>query len=356
MQLEEKIWAVINSFSGRSKTKGMVAYMKKFLITVDTEGDNLWNPVITRTGQKKIGVKNAEYLVRFQEICEKNRFIPTYLTNYEMSQEKSFIHMARTGLKENKLEIGMHMHAWNIPPICNLPYNPQGNNPYAGEYAQKVLYQKIKYMTKTLEDMFQTPIMAHRGGRWYLDNRYVRMLMKQGYIADCTVTPGVSWSNNIGNQKGGCDYRHFPNKIYELNEHHIDREGKSGILEIPPTIISKSILNGKSNFLETVKNINFVRNQKIWLRPNGKNLKEMLYLIQESKKKSDYLEFMIHSSELMPGGSPTFTNKKAIEGLYEDLNIIFSEIHKSYEGIGVGAFAKQLLLNKNVYNRVEKGK
>lgn len=319
--------------------------MKKFLITVDTEGDNLWKPVLTRKGQRPIGIKNAEYLVRFQELCEKYNFIPTYLTNYEMSQAESFTEMAKSGLKGNKLEIGMHMHAWNTPPIYNLRFNPKGNNPYAGEYPQQILYKKIKYMTKTLEDTFQTPILAHRGGRWYLDNRYIRMLMKQGYLADCTVTPGLSWSNNIGNKIGGSDYRNFPNKIYEIDEYNISKEGKSGILEIPPSIIRKPLSAENNICLSTFRNIKASWTQKIWLRPNGNNLDEMLYLIHKNKEKTKYLEFMIHSSKLMEKGSPTFTDKQAIENLYSDINIIFNEIHKSYVGIGVGAYAKELLKN-----------
>jgi hypothetical protein len=39
---------------------------------------------------------------------------------------------------------------------------------------------------------------------------------------------------------------------------------------------------------------------------------------------NDYVEFMLHSSEFMPGGSPTFKNEGDIELLYEDLEKLFS--------------------------------
>ena len=35
---------------------------------------------------------------------------------------------------------------------------------------------------------------------------------------------------------------------------------------------------------------------------------------------------MVHSSELMPGGSPYFKNDKEIENLYEDMELLFSKI------------------------------
>ena len=39
-----------------------------------------------------------------------------------------------------------------------------------------------------------------------------------------------------------------------------------------------------------------------------------------------YVEFMLHSSELMPGGSPTFKDAQSIESLYADLETLFSMV------------------------------
>lgn len=41
--------------------------MKTFLITVDTEGDNLWQ---WKPGEK-ITTENSLFIPRFQELCEK---------------------------------------------------------------------------------------------------------------------------------------------------------------------------------------------------------------------------------------------------------------------------------------------
>ena len=60
--------------------------MKKFLITIDTESDNQWdydNPIST---------ENAKFLPRFQELCERYKFKPTWLTNYEMANDDFFCH------------------------------------------------------------------------------------------------------------------------------------------------------------------------------------------------------------------------------------------------------------------------
>jgi len=39
-----------------------------------------------------------------------------------------------------------------------------------------------------------------------------------------------------------------------------------------------------------------------------------------------HLEFMLHSSELMPGGSPAFKNASEIERLYEHLEMLFEDL------------------------------
>lgn len=67
--------------------------MKSFIITVDTEGDNLWE---YKDGDP-LGVKNSEYIPRFQSLCEKYGFKPVYLTNYEMVQSEQFVKMLKSG-------------------------------------------------------------------------------------------------------------------------------------------------------------------------------------------------------------------------------------------------------------------
>ena len=91
--------------------------MKKFLITIDTESDNQWdydNPIST---------ENAKFLPRFQELCERYKFKPTWLTNYEMANDDFFCHYMKEKQDDCLCEIGMHLHAWNTPPDYSLKKN-----------------------------------------------------------------------------------------------------------------------------------------------------------------------------------------------------------------------------------------
>ena len=69
------------------------------------------------------------------------------------------------------------------------------------------------------------------------------------------------------------------------------------------------------------------RGNTLWLRPNGRNLQECLGVLRHNLTpgEPDYVMFMLHSSELMPGGSPTFRTEAQIEHLYRELAAIFSK-------------------------------
>ncbi len=78
----------------------------------------------------------------------------------------------------------------------------------------------------------------------------------------------------------------------------------------------------------------------MWLRPYRKSLNDLLFLSNQVKAEGeDYLEFMIHSSELMPGGSPYFKSEEEIELLYMIMKQYFSWVSENgYEGISLSDY------------------
>jgi hypothetical protein len=47
---------------------------------------------------------------------------------------------------------------------------------------------------------------------------------------------------------------------------------------------------------------------------------------------------MLHSSELMPGGNPTFRTEQSIDQLYDDVERLFAEAQGDYRGLTVSEF------------------
>src|SRR5688500_4964789 len=101
--------------------------MKAFLITIDTEGDNLWSR------PRKNTTVNSRFLPRFQDLCERFGYKPTYLTNYEMARCPVFQEFGADVLRRNSAEIGMHLHAWDSPPVVPLTSDDSAQHPYLFE-------------------------------------------------------------------------------------------------------------------------------------------------------------------------------------------------------------------------------
>lgn len=309
--------------------------MSKYLIiTIDTEGDNLWN---WHQGDV-INTENTIYLSRFQELANKYGFKPVWLSNYEMLSDERFVKFVKDVEEKQQGELGMHLHAWSTPPSYELK-NEENGQPYLIEYPSDVMEEKIVEMTRIIVEKTGIRPVSHRSGRWATNRTYFRLLKKHGYLVDCSYTPHIDWSQYKGQSKGACgsNYSNIPENIMKLEE---------GMTEIPLTVIKSHhfFMPRKFCLKKIISNIyKSIKGQNLWLRPNGNNLDEMLYLLDKVKQSDkNYIMFMIHSSELMPGGSPTFKNEEDIEKLYSDLEILFSKASKEYVGITLRDYEKKL--------------
>jgi hypothetical protein len=312
--------------------------MKKpaFIITIDTEGDNLWQ------NHERISTENTRFLPRFQSLCEKYAFKPVYLTNYEMAQDAAYVEFASDVIRRGQGEVGMHLHAWNSPPLVALTDDDLRHKPYLIEFPEDQIKAKVAFMTKLLEDNFQTKMLSHRAGRWAFNEFYASLLVEQGYLVDCSVTPHVNWSSSPGNPEGagGTDYSRFPKEAYFIDLNDIAKAGNSPLLEVPMSIQLKH-----SGMLNHIKSgYDKLRGKTrspstLWLRPSGGNVENMKKVAEQTLKQgSDYIEFMLHSSEFMPGGSPTFKNEQDIERLYDDLEKLFSWISERAQGMTLAEY------------------
>lgn len=299
---------------------------KYFIITVDTEGDNLWN---YQKGDVVL-TNNSRFIPRFQELCEKYEFPPVYLTNYEMLCDDFYVSYIKEKHSQQLCEVGLHLHAWNNPPEYNLNAVFDGN-PYLIEYPDDIMHEKFDYLSKLFYAKMGFKPMSHRAGRWAMDDRYFKLLEEYGVVVDCSVTPYIDWSNNKGAICGGVDY--------SKAKHNIHWVGR--VLEIPPSIrISHRPFDGSLRHKLKV----FLCGDVLNLRLANATLDKLKYLIDVVSKETavDYLEFMLHSSELMPGGSPYFKDERSIEKMYADMEALFAYIRSlGYEGITLTDYYKK---------------
>jgi hypothetical protein len=315
-----------------------------FLITIDTEGDDLWSH------PHEITTRNARWLPRFQQLCETYGFLPTYLTNYEMARCPVFRAFGQDVLRRGAGEIGMHLHAWNSPPLIPLTSDDFACAPYLIEYPRDVMFEKVDFMTRLLRETFETGISSHRAGRWGFDAVYAHILCECGYGVDCSVTPGVSWASHAGGIRGGPDFTSALRHPDILDRDDVCRAGDSGLLEVPMTVVPEgaSCLDWLRPHCAPASLPGRVLNRLApavnWLQPNGRNRKRLLRLLDGIAARGEpYAEFTLHSSELMPGGSPRFRTAESIENLYRDLHVLFAAASRHLRGATLTAFAEEQL-------------
>jgi hypothetical protein len=308
-----------------------------FLITMDTEGDNLWSKPASPT------TENSKFLPRFQALCERHGLKPTWLTNWEMANCPVFCEFGRDVQRRGAGEIGMHLHGWDTPPLVPLTSNDSKYHPYLFEFPEELMREKIRNMTGLLEERFETKMVSHRAGRWGFTTRYAQLLAEFGYRIDCSVTPNVSWASVGGDPKrsGGCDFTHYPSVPYFMDLDDIRREGDSKLLQAPMSVVRKyGFAQPIEDYVPLVRRyVGRVFPAVVWMRPTGRNLRFLLEMLGQARQERwPYVEFMLHSSELMPGGSPTFQNAASIEKLYEDLEVLMEAAGTHFQGATLSEF------------------
>ena len=299
------------------------------LITIDTEGDDAW------AGKGcEDNTENARYLPRFHRLCRRFGFKPTYLTTYEMASDDYFVDFARAALGRGECEIGAHPHAWNQPPHFAVTDDDTWARPYLIEYPEHIMEQKVQRLTDLLTERFDVPIRSHRAGRWAMNGTYARILARHGYTVDCSVTP---YSSVVVDRPAPYevkvalpDYAHFPDTPYFLDEHDISRRGDLPVLELPMTVVpsySRTLSAVYPRIPSSVgrRLVRGLMGQPFqWFRPTRKNSKDMFRVAEHKLKDgSDYIMFMLHSSEFMPGANPMFRSYYDIEKLYIHLESLF---------------------------------
>ena len=311
-----------------------------FLVTVDTEGDDAWSR------PREASTRNAAFVDRLQRLCEAVGWRPTWLVNHEMATCPVFTAFALRTQREDTAEIGMHLHAWDSPPAFALSPQDHRHQPFLVEYPPEIMDAKIGHMTRTLRERLGVVALSHRAGRWALDSTYARLLVRHGYRVDCSVTPHVSWRASRGapDGRGGADYRGFPSHPYRM---HLDRiaqeDAASPLLEVPVTI-DRSPLHRAAPWAYGVPGLRRwawrARPPVQWLYPDGTNLAGMQQAVRNALERgAPCVQLVLHSPDLMPGGSPIARDATAVEALYRDLLLLAREFSGRFDGLTLGEFA-----------------
>lgn len=303
----------------------------KFIITIDTEGDNQWDH------GRDLTVENIKYVPRFQELCRKYGISPVYLVTSEICNDALARELFTGYIKKGEAEIGAHLHSWTTPPFFNHD-GFRENDPdhaFASELPYDLLNQKLSVLTRSIEDSFGKRPTSFRSGRYGFNGDVAKALVENGYLVDSSVTPYVSWKEQTGipGGHGGPDfigYRPTPFRYSLPNGSLFEIPITIMPTRFPLTISHNLAVNyfkhvNKSIILRAVRKLLY-RNQPVWLRPvPGTDIGLLTELLDTAQRKHlPFITMMFHSSELMPGCSKYRPDEASVEELY----VLLEEFYK----------------------------
>jgi len=311
-------------------------YNKKiFTVTIDVEADNVWSDPTNLT------LKNLRCLEDFQKMCDIYNIIPSYLLSYETLFDKDFISFLKDHLKIGSCEVGMHPHVWTIPPFDEEESGIDRNiiRYYQSMLSKDVLFEKLNFLKKTIEEKIDNKITSHRAGRWGLCTRTIEWLEWNGFVADTSVVPFKSFRDSAIDSAIYPEYYNSSVLPHRMSSNGLNRKGKLNLVEVPVTNINQFTIASIVRLADMIKKkrggtrlrkiLNKLSIYPLELRPYPEYSKGTLPKIANIalKKNLPIINLMFHSSELFVQGSPYSDTKENTEKIWKHIEELFQYIN-----------------------------
>lgn len=282
-----------------------------FTITVDTEEEWDWNG---GWPTENLALTNIRCLPEFQQLCARHGAAVTFFTNHAVLDNPEARQTILALAKQPRVEIGMHIHPWNTPPLMHKgPIATRET--FIHNLPPDVALAKLDTVYQAFLANGLKPT-SFRGGRYSAGPVAQRFLRSHGFIADSSVVPYTSWLDD-----GAPDYLHRDLLPVRTNPEGV---GEGALWEIPLSFgftrrpfrmwgkvyhrIERSLLR-HLRLLGLADRLGLLR--KFWLSfesPLGQNMAASLRKLR--RLDLPCVNFTLHSSSLLPGGSP-FTRTAA---------------------------------------------
>lgn len=268
---------------------------KRLWVTIDTEMDadihwrKVWPPEYSSVCE---GIPRL-----LRPIWNRYHVCPIYFVSPEVLYSDECCSVLRGEIKKGAV-IGAHLHPEYIEP--NSQWG-EGINKITPQFPNSACsteeeYEKIANLTKLIEEKLSVKPVWYRGARFGSDLDTIHSLDRLDYKYDSSVTPNIDWTS-----KGGPNHSKAPAGRYRIASDHMYREGNSGVVEVPVTILGKRWgLIGRllpNNWL-------FYR----WLRPTHMTYLEMKHIVKGLRGCNE-LVMMFHSMEIMINKTPYVRNR-----------------------------------------------
>ena len=276
-----------------------------YAVTVDTEEEWDWADGFP-TGEPS--VENIHRLPAFQQVCDQYNAAVTYYCNYAVVADPTSRAIIQELAQKPNVEIGLHIHPWNTPPMRgSQQVTPRES--FLHNLPWRLCKAKIDATLEAFDDAGLRPT-SFRGGRYSTSPRIQDYLRDHGILVDASVLPYTTWSDD-----GAPDFRH---RNLTPIRHEPRSPDDAALWELPltfgysrrPFALWERMIRGIENSpLRHLRLIGLMDQlailRKEWLNlenPMGHDIPGFLQTL--ARIRPPFICFTLHSSSLMPGGSP----------------------------------------------------
>lgn len=282
-------------------------------ITIDVEEEGLFSRSYPRSGSK---VTNVAELRHLEFIPRDFGFPLTLLTTYPVAQDPAAREVLISWQQEHGAEIGVHLHPWNTPPFTDLP-DPEPIP--TAKLPLPLVQAKLGTLVECLTERFGAPPRSFRMGRFDWSSGLLALLPQFGLRVDSSMVPLTIKGEGFRN------FQTQPDPFW-LEE---PASPGQGLLEAPVTMVpvwpasARAVhrlagLLSKDTGQSLLSRYRFVGAAGI--HPAWFPLFSMLLAASLHRRRGGrVLTLFLHSSELLPGGSPDFPTAKAVARLVAKL-------------------------------------
>lgn len=194
-----------------------------YTVTVDTEEEWDWGGDYPTANP---AVSNIAHLPELQEVCSRHGASVTYFTNYAVLADPAARRVILDLAKRPGVEIGVHVHPWNTPPLTGNGRVAQRDT-FIHNLPPELARAKLESILSLFAECGLRPT-SFRGGRYSTSPAIQDFLRDRGVVADASVLPFSTWPED-----GAPDHRHRRPDPRRLPPR---RPGDRAMWEIPLTM------------------------------------------------------------------------------------------------------------------------
>ncbi|WP_043637720.1 hypothetical protein [Desulfovibrio sp. TomC] len=300
------------------------------VISLDVEEEGLFSGTYPREGA---GLSNIVELKRLEFLPDAFGLPLTYLCDYPVLSDGPSRDILAGLLARHGGELGAHLHPWNTPPFPDLPW-PE---PVSTAVMPTGLFRaKLDSLQAAVRDFAGQPAVSFRMGRWNLFRRAMAELPGAGFLVDSSVAP-------LRHVPGGPDHFLAPCDPYWVRPGAPEDPDAPRLLEAPTTqapLVPGSpglayALAGRLPAWRDALLGGFMKTLVLGVNPVWMPEATMrLAALAHARRGGRVLTLFWHSSELLPGGSPHFPDRAAVDAFVAKVRRFAGWLRRTFEVTG----------------------